>query len=258
MAGKVGAMKKKTWLRAEVGASRAIACLVLLALWQAIALSGLFFQDVVPSIDRVLFAFWSVLADPLFYRNLGVTFGEMLVSLAVGCSTGLAAGLALGGSPFLSRAYEHFLHYLGSAPKIIFFPLMILWFGVGPGSKVGMGVISCFFPVAISVAAGMRAVNPVWIRVGRSFRASPLQMVTKVYLPAMRTPILNGFRLGVGVAIIGVLLAETKLSNQGLGFMVMQSYSRFDMPRMYALLIIVIAMAVAFNTLAMRLAGSKP
>ena len=100
--------------------------------------------------------------------------------------------------------------------------------------------------------------TPAWVKVGRSFRANPLQMIVKIYLPAMQAPILNGFRLGVGVAIIGVLLAETKLSNQGLGSMVMQSYSRFDMPRMYSLLIIVIAMAVAFNALAMRLAGPKP
>ena len=67
----------------------------------------------------------------------------------------------------------------------------------------------------------MRQIDPVLIRVGRSFRLSTWQMVTKIYLPAMREPIVNGVRLGLGVAVIGTLLAETRLSNRGLGFLIM-------------------------------------
>ena len=81
-------------------------------------------------------------------------------------------------------------------------------------------------------------------------------MVTKIYLPAMRAPILNGIRLGLGVAVIGTLLAETKLSNRGLGYLVIQSYSLFDMPRMYALLIVLFVLAIGANMLVGRLAGT--
>ena len=63
-------------------------------------------------------------------------------------------------------------------------------------------------------------------------------MVTKIYLPAMRQPIVNGVRLGMGVALIGTLLAETKLSNKGIGFLIINAYNTFDMPRMYAMLIV--------------------
>ena len=108
---------------------------------------------------------------------------------------------------------------------------MIMWFGVGPESKVALGTLSCFFPVALNVAAGMRQIDKVLIRVGRSFRASTWQMVQKIYLPAMRHPIINGVRLGFGFALIGTLLAETKLSNKGIGFLIIQTYSIFDMPR---------------------------
>jgi len=132
---------------------------------------------------------------------------------------------------------------------------MIMWFGVGPGSKVAMGVLSCFFPVALSAAAGMRGIDKVLIRVGRSFRASTWQMVTKIYLPAMRMPILNGVRLGLGVAIIGTLLAETKLSNRGLGFLIINAYSTFNMPRMYALLIVLFVLSIGVNALIGRLGG---
>jgi len=134
---------------------------------------------------------------------------------------------------------------------------MIMWFGVGPGSKVAMGVISCFFPIALSTAAGMRQIDRVLIRVGRSFRANIWQMVSKIYLPAMREPIVNGVRLGLGVAVIGTLLAETKLSNKGVGFLVINSYSTFDMPRMYALLTVVFVIAIGVNALVSRFAAGR-
>ena len=77
-------------------------------------------------------------------------------------------------------------------------------------------------------------------------------MVTKIYLPAMRQPIINGVRLGLGVAVIGTLLAETKLSNQGIGFLIINSYTTFDMPRMYALLMLLFVVSIAANALVGR------
>jgi NitT/TauT family transport system permease protein len=79
-------------------------------------------------------------------------------------------------------------------------------------------------------------------------------MVTKIYLPAMRQPVVNGLRLGLGVAIIGTLLAETKLSNRGIGYLIIQAYATFDMPRMYALLIVLFVLAIGANALLGRLA----
>src|SRR5207245_11227423 len=124
------------------------------------------------------------------------------------------------------------------------------------GSKGAVGPLSCFFPAALSVAAGMRHIDPVLIRVGQSFGARPWHMVTKIYLPAMRQPLLNGLRLGFGVSVIGVLLAETKLSNKGLGFLVIQAYTKFDMPRLYSLLLAIFLFAGLVNAVGSRLGGS--
>ena len=240
---------------------RLLAAVLLLGAWQALALSGLLFRDVIPPLQAIVLGLYGVLADPGFYANLAVTAAELAVALLVGCAGGLLVGLALGGSRFLSAALERWLNYLGPTPKIILFPVMLLMFGVGAASKIAMGGVSCFFPVAISVAAGVRGVDPILVRVGRSFRAGPWHMLTRIYLPAMVAPLVNGVRLGFGVALIGVLLAETKLSNQGVGFMVMQAYQRFDMPRMYGLLIIAVAFAALVNLatdhLAQRLGGLR-
>jgi NitT/TauT family transport system permease protein len=237
----------------RVAALRIAIVATLLAAWEALAASGWLFRDVVPSLGAIGAAILRLLANPDFYANLGVTAAEIGVALAIGGVTGLATGILLGANRFLSDAFESFLLYLGPTPKIIFFPVMIMWFGVGAGSKIAMGAISCFFPIAISAAAGMREIDRVLIRVGQSFRASPWQMVRKIYLPAMRAPIMNGIRLGLGVAVIGTLLAETKLSNRGLGYLVIQAYSLFDMPRMYALLIVLFVLAIGANALIGRL-----
>ena len=221
----------------------------LLVLWEAVSASGLLFRDVVPSLASIGRALLHLLGSGDFYGHLATSAGEVAAGLAIGAVLGLAAGIALGANRFLANAYEALIHYLGPTPKIVFFPVMIMWFGVGAGSKIAMGAISCFFPIAISAAGGMRAIDSVLIRVGRSFRAGPWQMVRKVYLPAMRAPVMNGLRLGLGVAIIGTLLAETKLSNRGVGHLIIQAYATFDMPRMYALLIVVFVIAIGLNTL---------
>ena len=234
---------------------RAAIVLGALALWELLAHSGWLYRDVVPSLVRIAAALYELLSHKNYYFNLGVTAAEIAAALAIGGACGLVVGLALGANRFLARAYEPYLYYLGPTPKIIFFPVMIMWFGVDSPSKVALGTLSCFFPVALSVAAGMRQIDKVLIRVGQSFRASTLQMVTKVYLPAMRHPIINGLRLGLGVALIGTLLAETKLSNKGIGFLIINAYSTFDMPRMYANLIILFVLAIGANALIGRLGG---
>ena len=240
----------------QVAAVRIAIVAAILFAWEALAASGLLYRDVVPSLVAIGRAIGRVLASPDFYGNLGVTAAEIGIALVIGGLCGLAVGILLGANRFLSRAYESLIYYLGPTPKIIFFPVMIMWFGVGPASKIALGAVSCFFPIVISTASGMRQIDRVLIRVGQSFRASTWQMVSKIYLPAMRQPIVNGVRLGLGVAIIGTLLAETKLSNRGIGYLIIQAYSTFDMPRMYALLIVLFVLSIGANAFISRLGGT--
>jgi ABC-type nitrate/sulfonate/bicarbonate transport system permease component len=228
--------------------------LFALATWQLMAVSGLFYRGVVPSLAEIGTALTKLLSTGGFYWNLGVTAQEIAIGLAIGGLCGLVAGLVVGGNRFIAQAFEPYLYYLSPTPKIVFFPVMIMWFGVGGGSKIAMGAVSCFFPIALSVAAGMRLIDPVLIRVGTSFRANAWQMATKIYLPAMRHSIVNGLRLGLGVALIGTLLAETKLSNQGLGFLVIQAYNSFNMPLLYAILVVLFVLAIGVNALVARFA----
>ena len=242
--------------RSDVAIVRVVTIVVLLVVWEAVARSGLLYQDVVPTVGAIIGGIWGIVSDPRFYANLQVTLFEIVASVTLGTALGVICGIAIGGSEFLGRVFEPLVHYLAPTPKIIFFPLLIMWFGIGEGSKIGMGTISSFFPIVLSVASGMRQIDPVLIRVGKSFRANPLQMAVKIYLPAMRDPMINGIRLAFGVSVIGVLLAETKFARDGLGFMITRFYQQFDMPAMYGLVIIIFAFAIAVNSALGRLSRS--
>jgi NitT/TauT family transport system permease protein len=236
-----------------VGRMRLAILLGLWAMWEMTAASGLFYRGVVPSTAVIARALWHLLSSADFYFNLSVTGGELAAAMALGGGAGLLVGLVLGADRFLGRAFEPYLYYLGPTPKIVFLPVLIVMFGVDEGSKIAMGAISSFFPVALSVAAGVRGVDPVLVRVGRSFHASAWHMTLKVYLPALLPALINGVRLGLGVGIIGVLLAETVLSNRGLGFIAIDAYNHFNMPAMYSILIVIFALAILLNTLIERL-----
>ena len=238
----------------RVLATRLASLASILVIWEIIARSGLLFPDVVPPLSAIATALMRILMDPSYYFHLSITIAEIAAAITIGGLCGLLVGIVLGANRFLARAYEPFIHYLAPTPKIIFFPVMIMWFGVGSGSKIALGALSSFFPVAISAAGGMREIDKVLIRVGRSFRLNSSQMATKIYLPAMRQPVINGFRIGFGLALIGTLLAETKLSNWGIGYLIIQAYATFDMRRMYALLILLFVLAVGVNALIGRLA----
>ena len=252
-------LSQVAWLRVAI-------VLTIVVVWEAVARSGILMREVVPSLVTIARSLAELLGDPdlkvslfgseimipAFYWHLYVTMSEVVSALVIGGTSGIAVGILLGANPFLSAAFERFFYYLGPTPKIVFFPVMIMWFGVGPESKVAMGTLSCFFPILLSVAAGMRQIEGVLIRVGRSFRLNTWQMVTKIYLPAIRQPIVNGARLGMGVAMIGTLLAETKLSNKGVGFMIIDAYNTFDMPRLYAVLLVLFLVAIGANALVGR------
>jgi ABC-type nitrate/sulfonate/bicarbonate transport system permease component len=218
-----------------------------LVLWEALARSGLFYRDVIPSILAVIDALGKELIDPRFYRDLGFTFAEVAVGFVAGALIGIAAGILLGTRPFLRRACEPYLNGIGATPKIVFLPIIFLMFGVGIESKMAKGALSAFFPAVFSTALGMMLINPVMVRVGRAFHLTSWQMTTKIYLPAMLGPVVVGLRLALGVAVIGILVAEIKFANFGLGYRLMNDYSQFKIAPMYAVMLIMFALAALAN-----------
>jgi ABC-type nitrate/sulfonate/bicarbonate transport system permease component len=233
---------------------RVLTLLILLSLWEAVARSGLLYQDVVPSLLKIAKAFGLMLIDPVTWRHFAVSAWEIGAGLTIGYVLGVLFGLAAGTRRFFGAAVAPYVDGIATAPKIVFLPIVMLLVGTGIGSKLALGALSAFFPVAINTASSVRQVNPVFVKVGRSFRLSRWQMATRIYLPALRPSLVTSLRLGFGLAVVGVLLAEIKLSNAGLGFLANEHYSHYRVPDLYAVLVLVFIVAVGLNNLMGRFA----
>lgn len=236
---------------------RILTLVAILAVWELVARSGLLYQDVVPSLLKIGSAFIRMLFERETWKHFGVTAWEVGAGLTIGYLIGVVFGLVSGTRRFFGAAVAPYVDGVATAPKIVFLPIVMLLVGTGIGSKLVLGALSAFFPVAINTAAGVRQVNPVLVRVGRSFRLSRWQMATRIYLPALRPSLVTSLRLGFGLAVVGVLLAEIKLSNAGLGFLANEHYSHFRVPDLYAVLVLIFLVAVGLNSLMGRFAERR-
>ena len=234
---------------------RLVTVVACVALWEALARTGWFYRGVIPSTASVAVALVGEVARREFYWHCGITLAEVSVGFVAGGFVGVALGILFGARRFLWRSAAPYVNAIGSTPKIVFLPILFLLFGVGIESKMAKGALSTFFPVVVSTTAGMLAINPVWLRVGESFRLTRWQTITKIYMPAMVRPVVTGMRLGLGVGIIGVLVAEIKYANGGLGYLAIQYYTQFNIPSMYAMLLIIFSLAVLANLAMTRLTG---
>ena len=219
----------------------------LWAIWEAVAASGLIYRGVIPSSLAILGALAQMLGTAQFWADCAVTVAEVVAATVLGSALGLLAGIVVGLSPLLARAFEPYLHYLAATPKVVFLPVIMVLAGVGPASKVVLGTLSCFFPMAISIAVGVRRVDPALLRLGRSLRLSRAQLVRTIVLPSLVAPVFTGLRLGLGMATVGCLVSELKLANSGLGFQAIQAYNHFQVPAMYAVILVIFALVGAGN-----------
>lgn len=229
---------------------RLLTVVCLLLAWEALAALGnlgVLYNDVIPSSWTIALAVWNELISAGFYRDLGITFAEHIVGFVVGSAIAIALGISMGVNPLLRKALEPYLNAIGSTPKIIFLPILFLIFGTGIESKMAKGALSAFFPVVFSTALGMILINPVLLKVGKSFNLNQWQTVTKIYIPAMVNPVITGLRLGIAITVIGVLVAELKFADGGLGFRLGNYYEQFRIAEMYAIILIIFALAALAN-----------
>jgi len=223
--------------------------LLLLIAIEVLIRAGFINNYIVPTPIQVAAAFERIIVDEDIGSRFLLTFTEAFTAGAMITVVGVLAGVLLYRFDLLRRATETWVAALASAPTVLMYPLFLVIFGRSAWTIIMMGFVAGLPPVILKTIEGLVTTRRVLVDVGRSFRANTWQMATKIYLPAMRHPIINGVRLGLGVAIIGTLLAETKLSNSGIGFLIIQAYTLFDMPRMYAMLIVVFVLAIGANAL---------
>jgi ABC-type nitrate/sulfonate/bicarbonate transport system permease component len=195
---------------------------------------------------------WSQLKDVLssgeFLPDLRVTLTELAIAFSISCTTGVTLGYLISRSPYLIKVFEPLLAGFYSVPIILFLPLYVLFFGLGPGSKIAIGTTISFFPIVLNTIAGFGTVDRIFITAARSMGASDVQMFRYVLLPAAFPVILTGLRIGFTVALLSILGSETIASLEGLGHRIVHLAEAMETARMFAYIAFAVAIAALLNT----------
>jgi NitT/TauT family transport system permease protein len=226
---------------------QALTILVVVAVWELIGRTGLLFPDLFPSIIEILQSLWTYIATPIMLPHLKASLYEVGGAIAIASLCGVPLGILWGSKRSWLEVVEPLILYAAVVPKIVIFPVFILFLGIDVHSKLAVGAIAAFFPISLLTIAGMREVKKVYVDVARTIGATSMQIATRVYLPAIAGQVFTGIRIGLGAAVTGALLAETKIAKAGLGFMIVEYYGQFRIADMYSLLLFIFILASLVN-----------
>lgn len=191
------------------------------------------------------------------WRHVSISAWEFIIGYVIASFLGIGLGLAMASSATAKQVLQPWIAGLYATPTIALAPLFILWFGIGIWSKITVVILLVLFPVTINTEAGLRVTSERLIEMLRSFGATPRQIFFKVSLPSAMPFILAGLKLGIGRGLIAVVVAELFGSRAGLGNLISQSADSFNMPDLFAGVIILavagIAMTAGFTWLESRL-----
>lgn len=194
-----------------------IGCLLL---WQLGSSTGLLDPLFVSSPLEVLRTALRLLPSPEFLGHLWITAQCLFLGLCIALIVGVLVGLPIGWFPRLHATFEPVIAAVYGVPYIAFLPVIIMWTGIGMTSRLIIVFWSAVFPLIINAIQGAREVDENYLRVGRSFSASNLQIFVTIALPSSVPYILAGLRTSIGRAIVGVVVAEFFMSSKGLGYFI--------------------------------------
>jgi len=180
-----------------------------------------------------------------------ITVATIVKAYAIAVVAGIVVGFLVTRSKNLVRIFEPVLSGMFAIPLTLFFPLFVVFFGIGPDSKVAYGATYSFFPIALNTIAGFASVDDLYIRSVRSMGASSLQQFRYVYLPAAMPVTLTGLRIGFFICIASVLGGETLAAAAGVGKSIALAAELMDTARLYAWIAFVVLVSVMLNLLAL-------
>ncbi len=204
--------------------------LLILALWQGVTMLKLYPEFIIPTPISVAQRFVEVLLDGRLWLHTWTTTSQMLVGLVIG----LIVGILLGYLMAKSRTFEDVLAPLvlafQSTPVVAYAPLLVIWFGSGPTSKVITCALIVFFPMLLNTIVGLRTVPASLSDLMRSLRASRWQTFAQLEVPAALPVLFGGLKVSVVLAVIGAVVGEFVSADAGLGYLINRARYDYDTP----------------------------
>jgi NitT/TauT family transport system permease protein len=226
-------------------------------LWEVICLSFGIKDIVLPRPTQIVVTL--VKSFSAIWPHAVQTLYETLVAFAIGIVLGVALGVLVGSSRLAYDVAYPLLIGFSSIPKVAVVPIFVLWFGAGTVPAILTAITLAFFPIVVNVATGLATTEPELEDVMRALKASKLDILTNVGLPRAMPYFFASLKVAVTQAFVGTVIAETVASNRGIGNLMMIASSSFDVPLVFAGLLILailgVVLYVIFSLIEVRVTG---
>jgi NitT/TauT family transport system permease protein len=233
--------------RSQLITARLALLAIVLAAWELLPSYGFINPRLLPPLSEVLAMLGQLLRRSQVHEAIWVTAAEVVVAFLIAVPLGGLIGVAVAENDYLGAIFKPILFYIFSVPKSIFLPMFILIFGIGFQQKVAYAAFSTTFVVIMSATAAVESVKAEHVLVARSFGATWSQVLIRVYVPSMMPVLLETLRISMIFNFTGVMIAEMYASRTGIGHLIANWGENFQMPQLFAGVILLSCVAILFN-----------
>ncbi len=221
-----------------------VSVVVFMILWEGVVRLSLVNPLFTSSPTRIVATFTQMLHEGSLGKDIRVSGTEFLLGYALAVVVGILVGVGMGWYADVAAVLQPFVSALYSTPRVALIPLLIIWLGIGIWSKVAVVFLVAVFQILISTEAGVRAADESLIRTAHSFGARDRQIFTTIVLPGAVPFLIAGLRLGLGQALIGIVVGELYAATAGIGYEIAVAGETFQTDRVFVGIVILATAAI--------------
>jgi ABC-type nitrate/sulfonate/bicarbonate transport system permease component len=229
------------------------AIIVFLALWEWAGTSGAVNPLFSSSPSRIVNAFGKLIVNGELGHDIVISGQEFLYGFALAIVIGIPFGILMGWYRPLEAVLDPFVNFFYATPRVALLPLMIIWLGIGINSKIAIVYLGAIFAILINTITGMKTMDASLLRAARSFGASDIQMFKTIALPGSVPFILGGIRLGLGHALVGIVVGELYAATAGVGYLIAVAGNTFQTDKVFVGIVIIAAAGMFLTAIFRRI-----
>lgn len=225
----------------------AAAILAFLAVWEIAPRIGLVDKVFLPPFTRVTETFIKLVGNGQLWEHVSASLSRALIGFVIAVAVAIPLGIAIAWYRPVAEFLNPILELFRNTAALALLPVFILILGIGETSKVALVVYASAFPILLNTISGVRTVDPLLIKSARSLGLSPVRLFQKVILPASVPTVFTGLRMAAASSILVLIAAEMVGAKAGLGYLITASQLNFQIPEMYAGIVTIALVGLAFN-----------
>ncbi|MFI2279554.1 ABC transporter permease [Nocardia beijingensis] len=226
---------------------------LFLLLWQLAPTLGLVDEVFLPPFSVVAQAFADLVVSGEMWTHVSASLSRSLAGYSLALVAGIPVGIAIAWYKPVADFLNPILEMFRNTAALALLPVFLLILGIGETSKVAIVVYASFFPILLNTITGVRTVDPLLVKSAASLGFSPIRLFQKVILPAALPSIFTGLRMAAASSILVLLAAEMFGARAGLGYLITAAQQNFAIPNMYAGILAISLLGLAFNGLLVAL-----